>query len=123
MNPQVSENDEIQHHIDTGFIGASEVVWQIFHFHIHKQVPNIVCLQVHLPGNHFVVFDLEEPQEWLLARVAEEKTTLTAFFQANTNPATASITQQLTYQEFPQHFVYNEKEKKWTIWKRGFALG
>jgi hypothetical protein len=29
----------------------------------------------------------------------------------------------LTYQEFPQHFVYNEKEKKWTIRKKGFALG
>lgn len=27
MNPQVSENDEIQHHIDTRFIGASEAVW------------------------------------------------------------------------------------------------
>jgi len=123
MNPQVSENDEIQHHIDTRFIGASEAVWRIFHFHIHKQVPNIVRLQVHLPGNHFVVFDPEEPQERLLARVAEEKTTLTAFFQANANPATASIAQQLTYQEFPQHFVYNEKEKKWTIRKRGFARG
>ena len=35
----------------------------------------------------------------------------------------ASIAQWLTYQEFPQHFVYNEKDKKWTIQKKGFALG
>ena len=122
-NSQVSENDEIQLYINTCFIGASEAVWRVFHFYIHKQVLNVVRLQVHLPSNHFVIFDPEEPQEQLLACAAEEKTTLTAFFQANTNLITAPIAQWLTYQEFPQHFVYNKKEKKWTIQKKGFALG
>ena len=116
-------DDEIQRHIDSRFIGSSEAVWRIFHFHIHKQVPNVVRLQIHLPGNHFVAFDPDEPPEQTLARAAEEKTTLTAFFRANTNPVTALVAKELTYQEFPQRFVYNEKDKKWTIRKKGFALG
>lgn len=121
---QVSANDEIQSHIDSRFIGASEAVWRIFHFHIHKQVPNIVRLQVHLPNSQFVTFDPDEPREQALARAAAaEKTTLMAFFRANADPATASLAKQLTYQEFPQKFVYNEKDKKWTIRKKGFALG
>jgi hypothetical protein len=122
-NSQVSTNDEIQFHIDSRFIGASEAVWRIFHFYIHKQVPNVVRLQVHLPGNHFVTFDPDEPVERTLARAAEEKTTLTAFFRANADPETASLANRFTYQEFPQHFVYNEKGKKWTIRKKGFAIG
>ena len=122
-SPQVSTNDEIQFHIDSRFIGASEAVWRIFHFHIHKQVPNVVHLQIHLPGNHFVTFNPDEPQERTLARATEEKTTLTAFFRANMDPVTAPLAKQLMYQEFPQQFVYNEKDKKWTVRKQGFALG
>lgn len=78
---------------------------------------------MHLPGYHFVTFDPDEPQEQILARVTGEKTTLTAFFRANANPQMAPIAQQLTYQEFPQKFVYNEGDKEWHIRKKGFALG
>jgi len=120
---QVSKNDEIQRFIDSRYISAIEAVWRIFHFGIHRQVPNVVRLQVHLPGYHFVTFDPDEPQEQILARVAGEKTTLTAFFRANADPGMAPIARQLTYQEFPQQFVYNERDKEWHIRKNGFALG
>jgi hypothetical protein len=104
-------------------VSAIEAAWRIFHFTIHRQVPNVVRLQVHLPGHHFVTFDADEPQEQILARAAGEKTTLTAFFRANANPQMAPIAQQLTYQEFPQKFVYNERDKGWHVRKKGFALG
>ena len=123
MDTQVSKNDEIQRFIDSRYISAAEAAWRIFHFAIHRQVPNVVRLQVHLPGYHFVAFDPDEPQEQILARVAGEKTTLTAFFRANANPEKAPIARQLTYQEFPQQFVYNERDKEWHIRKNGFALG
>ena len=77
---------------------------------------------MHLPGYHFVTFDPQEPQERILARAAEERTTLTAFFRANANPETSSIARHLTYQEFPQKFVYKEQDKEWHIRKNGFAL-
>ena len=70
-----------------------------------------------------MTFDPEEPREQIITRATAEKSTLTAFFRANANPTMAAIANDLTYQEFPQRFVYNEKEKKWTIRKKGFALG
>ena len=48
---------------------------------------------------------------------------LTAFFCANADPVMAPIARQVTYQEFPQKFVYEEKTKAWHIRKQGFALG
>ena len=104
-------------------MGASESAWRIFEFPIHKQVPNVVRLQIHLPGQHFVTFDPNEPPEQVQARAAEEKTTLTAFFRANADPAMAPIAWELIYQEFPQKFVFEEKTKTWHIHKQGFALG
>lgn len=120
---QVSKNDEIQRFIDSRYISAAEAVWRIFHFAVHRQVPNVVRLQVHLPGYHFVTFDPDEPQEQILSRITGEKTTLTAFFRANANPEMAPTARCLTYQEFPQQFVYNEQKKEWHIRKNGFALG
>ena len=104
-------------------MGASEGAWWIFEFPTHRQVPNVICLQIHLPGQHFVVFDPNEPPEQVQARAAEEKTTLTVFFHANADPAMAPIAQELTYQEFPQKFVFEEKTKAWHVRKQGFALG
>ena len=78
---------------------------------------------MHLPGYHFITFDPEEPQEEILARISGEKTTLTAFFRANADPEMAPVARQLTYQEFPQQFVYNERDKEWHIRKNAFALG
>jgi hypothetical protein len=123
LDIQISKNDGTQRFIDSRYISAIEAAWRIFHFHIHRQVPNVVRLQVHLPGYHFVTFDPDEPREQILSRIAGEKTTLTAFFQANANPEMAPIAQQLTYQEFPQKFVYNERNKKWQVRQKGFALG
>jgi len=122
LNIQVSKNDEIQRFIDSRYISAAEAAWQIFRFAIHQQVPNVVQLQVHLPGYHFVTFNPDEPQEQILACAVEEKTTLTTFFRANANPEMAPITRQLTYQEFPQRFVYNKRDKGWHIQKNGFTL-
>ena len=104
-------------------MGASEATWRIFQFSVHEQVPNVVRLQIHLPGQHFVVFDPDEAPERIDARAAEEKTTLTAFFRANADPAMGPIAHQLTYQEFPQRFVYEAKAKAWHVRKQGFALG
>lgn len=35
----------------------------------------------------------------------------------------APIARHLTYQEFPQKFVYHDQDKEWHIRKKGFALG
>ena len=84
-------------------------------------MPNVVRLDIHLPGGHFVPFNPNEPPEAIEARASQEKTTLTVFFHANADRTMAPITCELTYQEFPQKFVC--AEKTWHICKQGFALG
>ncbi|CAG8714005.1 13024_t:CDS:2, partial [Acaulospora morrowiae] len=87
---------------------------------MHEEVPNIVRLALHLPGMHSVVFDPNDDAAHVLARANRQKTTLIAFFETC---ATIDVARQYTYQEFPQHFVWNKKDKRWTIRKRGFAIG
>jgi hypothetical protein len=54
---EVEGHDEIREHIDGCFVGASEGAWRIFHFGLHGESPNVVRLEVHLPGQHLVHFD------------------------------------------------------------------
>ena len=77
------ERDEIKQHINGRYIGASEGIWRIFHYDVHKHVPSIERLQVHvsstypaltnavfqvhLPGQHMVVFDPDEPVQAILS--------------------------------------------------------
>ena len=80
--------------------------------------------KVHPPGQHMVLFDPDESEENVIARARNEQTTLTAFFQANSNEGPlGALARQATYQDFPQFFVWNKGQKSWTIRKEGWALG
>lgn len=112
--------DEIKQYIDGRYI---EGAWRIFHFDLHEQIPNVVRLQVHLPGQHMVSFNPDEDAAAILQRAASERTTLTEFFKANSDTgALGAIARALTYQEFPQQLVFPAGEKRWTIRKQSFAL-
>jgi hypothetical protein len=118
------EINEIKEYSDGRYVSAPEAVWCIFHFDTHSQVPNVVRLQVHLPGQHMVTFDPSESIDSIRARAEQEKTTLTAFFEANN--ATGVLGEEArkyTYQEFPQHFTFKRQDKVWKLRERGFALG
>lgn len=123
---ELQQRDEIKRWINGRYISASEAAWRIFHFETHDRLPNIVRLQIHLPGQHMVVFDPNEPVEVVLARAAQERTSLTAFFEANCdNGPLGEEARKHTYQEFPQYFVWKngKNEKYWALRKKGFALG
>lgn len=118
------EVDEIKQHMNGRYISASESIHRIFHFDMHEQVPNVVRLQVHLPGQHMVVFNPEEDYHSVQQRASGERTTLTAWFAANANEEVlGGLAKQYTYQDFPQHFVWKDQSKEWTIRKQGFAVG
>lgn len=114
------EPDEIKQYIDARYIGASEAAWRLFGMNMHEEVPNVVRLALHLPGMHMVIFDPADDASTILARADRQKTTLTAFFEAC---KTFEFARCYTYQEFPQHFVWNKSTKKWTPRKQGFAIG
>lgn len=119
----VDSRDEICQFVDGRYLSAPESVWRIFQFHIHKQSPSITRLQVHLPGQHLVMFDPNENPETVLERAAGERTTLTAFFNANADPNLQIEARRYTYQEFPQHFTWKATTKSWKLREKGFALG
>ena len=71
-----------------------------------------------------VLFDPDEPLETVAARAAFEKTTLTGFFEMNSMEGIeGDEARKLTYQEFPQKFVWDKTEKEWSLRQRGFSLG
>jgi hypothetical protein len=60
------ELDEIKSFLDGQYIAAPEAIWQILHFSTHSQKPNVVQLQVHLPGQHMTTFNENEDPALIL---------------------------------------------------------
>lgn len=119
---QVDRQDEIQRFVMGRYLSAPESVWRILHFGIHKQLPSVERLQVHLPGQHMVRFSIDDDPATLRERASHEQTTLTAFFRANADQGElGDFARQCTYPEFPQKFVY--KNRRWKIRQAQFSLG
>lgn len=123
---EISKRDEISEYMNGRYVSAPEAAMRIFRFETHDQVPNVVRLQVHLPGQHMVVFNPDEDPETIIQRASQERTTLTAYFEANAHPgALGEEARKYTYQEFPQHFSWKSDKKKWVLRTRDhqFAIG
>jgi hypothetical protein len=83
--------DEIKLYLDTCYISASEVFWHISQLLIHQEKPHIVCLQVHLPGQHLVSWRENDnaPLQAIITQAGSKATTLMGYFKANEKyPAT-----------------------------------
>ena len=117
---EVQQRNEVSEFRDSRYIAASEATWRLFEFPIHHQEPAVMSLQVHLPGQHMVVFKPNESIETVTLRAEQERTMLTAFFQLNQNDADAH---QYTYQELPEHFVWDRTNKEWKRRQRGSTIG
>ena len=99
---EINERDEIKKYTEGRYISPSEASHRIYQFDVHGQVPNVVRLQIHLPGQHMVTFDPNENIDTIIARASGERTTLTAYFEANANSGDIGIeARKYTYQEFP----------------------
>src|SRR2546430_14861107 len=92
------------------YISASEASWRIFHYRLHNEKPDVIQLCVHLPGQYRVLFWDDERLEDVIERSNIEKSTLTAWFHANTIYPDA---RNSTYADFPIRWVYNNQAKNW----------
>jgi hypothetical protein len=111
---EIDDQDKIKRYTDGHYIGPMEAAHRIYQFDIHGQVPSVVCLQIHLPGQHMVTFDPNKNINTILAQASHEHTTLTAYFEANANPGELGVeAQKYTYQEFSHHFTWKSDRKKW----------
>ena len=63
---ELQQHDEIKQWLDGCYVSASEAAWRILHFEMHDRSPNVICLQVHLPGQHMVVFNPEDSIQTVL---------------------------------------------------------
>ena len=71
-----------------------------------------------------VIFNPDEPIETIMDCALVEATTLTEYFKLNGSEGKeGEEARKLTYQEFPQKFVWDKTKKVWTFRKRGFAIG
>ncbi|CAG8561604.1 9739_t:CDS:2 [Cetraspora pellucida] len=74
-----SEQDKIHQYINTCYVLASEATWRLFHYKLYDEKPDIIRLQVHLPGQHMVIFQDNENLEEVLECGTMTKTMLTVY--------------------------------------------
>jgi len=119
--------DEVKQYLDAHYISSCEAMWHLYLFPVQEQLPNVVCLQVHLKNWQAVVFNPngEGTVQDVLDSHAEHKTTLTGWFEANKLEPEGSEILNLLYQDYPSKMVWHTEENnhRWTRRKEGFAVG
>jgi primosomal protein N' len=120
IDGQQIERDDIQEYIDARYVSASEAVWHIFKMKLHGHFPAVQRLQVHLPNQQTMVFSKDADLQEVVGKSNVQKTTLTEWFIANRNYASAPDT---PYAKFPERWVWNKTSKKWTPRQRGTKIG
>ena len=105
------ERNEIEEYRSLRSIGSSEASWHFFGFYIALNYPAVKPLRIHLEDQQMVVFD--EGSEEMAAQCPRE-TELMAFFKYNKMMVDQGSTEEfLRYVDFPEEFVYVQKDKKW----------
>ena len=117
---EIQQRDEVSEFKDCRYITASEACWHLFEFPIHHQKPAVMSLQIHLLGQHLVVFNPNESAETVAACAQQERTMLMAFFDLNKKD---SYAHNYTYQELSLEFVWDHDNKQWKQRQRGKTLG
>ncbi|XP_026400640.1 uncharacterized protein LOC113296553 [Papaver somniferum] len=115
----VGAKDEVQEYIDARYVGPPEAAWRLFGYSMHQEVPSVQRLAIHLPGQQRVVYESEQSMEAVSEKADSFKTTLMGHFEYYAENPNAP---KHTYQDFPQHFVWLKKEKRWKIRQQGFAI-
>ena len=112
--------DEIQEYLDARYVSACEASWRIFQFSLHHQYPAVQRLQLHLPDEQYVVYDVDaQTGQELVDNVKIRQTTLTEFFVAcKRYPELAA---DMLYPDFPSKFTWNCTLKKWSPRKNASA--
>jgi hypothetical protein len=116
----VVEANEIKKYLDCRYVSTSEVAWRIFKFDMHERFLIVECLQYHLPNQQMVLFDDDDDVQEVAARSAISRMMLTEWFKTNQE---SKVARNLTFDQFPQQWVWNWKLKRWTMRKKDFAIG
>ncbi|CAN1332160.1 ATP-dependent DNA helicase PIF1 [Linum perenne] len=112
--------NEIKAFLDCRYLAAAEACWRIFKFDIHHHYPPVLRMNFHLPGQQYMVYEEDQSIEDVLAMHENRRTMLEAWMDINKQDDEA---RKYTYLEFPQHYVWNKKEKYWKRRKSRISIG
>ncbi|KAK1366246.1 hypothetical protein POM88_041807 [Heracleum sosnowskyi] len=112
--------DEINAYFDGRYICASEASYRIFGFPIHHCSISVLRLYFRLPGEKSCTFTENETLEKVVRREKFKHSQLESFFILNRSDPNA---RQYTYDQIPQHYVWNETDRIWTMRKKGKQIG
>ena len=105
------ERNEVEEYRNLRSVGSSKASWHFFKFDIAQNHPFVIMLRIHPDNGQIAVFD-EGSEEAAVENPRE--TELTAFFKYNDEAVRAGSTEEFKrYVDFPEEFVYDQKEKKW----------
>jgi len=102
------ETDEIKKYLDCRYVSPLEAAWRIFKFNMHERFPTVKRLQYHLPNMQMVLFDDDDDLQEMATRLAIFRTMFTEWFKTNQQ---SKVAQSLTFDQFPQQWVWNRKLK------------
>ena len=100
--------DEVKQFLDCRYLSAAESIWKLYGFSGHGKSHTVMKLSCHLQSEQTVFMEEGDELQALLA--GEPETTLTAFFKRNQEDPEART---LLYPDFPDHYTWNNSEKKW----------
>ena len=112
--------NEVEKYLHARYIGPSEAVWRLFEFPIHEEDPTVILLLIHLPDRQTIYFDPQASHGDIRDKLSDNKTMLMAWFEYNQRNVDG---RSYLYQEFPEHFVFDNTNKVWKPRKKGFAIG
>ena len=94
--------DEVKMYLDARHISASKSIWRIFHYKMHGCFSTVQRLAVHLSQQQHVTFRDDDDLQNIVERANTRLTTLTAWFQENTENIAA---REYKYIDFPTHYT------------------
>ncbi|GJT32310.1 ATP-dependent DNA helicase PIF1-like protein [Tanacetum coccineum] len=114
--------DEIDQYQSGRWVSPPEGAWRIFRFLMSEMKPAVIHLQLHLENYQPLTFKKKDKLANVLQNPIQRKTMLTEFFAMNrTDKAAQSL--NLTYSEFPDHFVWVQDKKFWKRRQIGDSVG
>ena len=107
----IKKKDEIAEYYSCRYISASEACWRLYNFQIVYRIPAVYRLSFHLPNQQPIVFDAEDDIQYVLTKPTVGTSQFLEWMNRNTHDLEA---RKYTYVEFPRHYVWNVKIRKWT---------
>ena len=95
-------------------------MWRIFAFDIHHRWPPVQRLIFHLLYEQPIQFKDNEDIDEILHTNEHKRAMFLAWFEANKMYPEGK---NLTYSEYPNHFVWMAEQREWKPRKRGVSIG